>query len=260
MSTVPRNFSDYQIALDQVHPSNANYLDSTMSIFSLRTDFCFIISEQLKRFFGDKFDGYEDGDFKIFLQYVKDSINKGIPFNQNAKEYYSPVLEDFMEQLKRREDLIAAYNMPQDWETFKPPIPEGLGYQTHVDRHGWGVWNGENQISNPLDQKRDIQAIKINFPNHKVYYSVYFNDKEDWSAEVQSPEMAGTTGKRKSIFGISIRLDEASTKEFDILYRMHKFDDTWTPWAKNGEALYSYGVKLNAIQIKLEPKSDATKA
>lgn len=33
-----------------------------------------------------------------------------------------------------------------------------------------------------------------------------------------------------------------------------KFDDTWTDWAKNGEALYSGGIKLNAIQIKLEPK------
>lgn len=52
-----------------------------------------------------------------------------------------------------------------------------------------------------------------------------------------------------------IRLDEAGAKEFDILYRLHKFDDTWTPWAKNGEALYSYGVRLNAIQIKLENKT-----
>ena len=141
------------------------------------------------------------------------------------------------------------------WETFKPPIPEGLGYQTHVDKDGWNNgWKSENQISNPLDQKRDIQAIKINFPNHKIYYSVYFNDKEGWSAEVQSPQMAGTVGVRKPIYGMRIRFDEAGSKEYDILYRMHKFDNTWTHWAKNGEALYSHGVKLNAIQIKLESK------
>ena len=66
--------------------------------------------------------------------------------------------------------------------------------------------------------------------------------------------MAGTTGKRKSIMGIRIRLDEADSKEFDILYRVHKFDGEWTDWAKNGETLYSYGVKLNALQIKLETK------
>ena len=49
--------------------------------------------------------------------------------------------------------------------------------------------------------------------------------------------------------------DEAGAKEFDILYRVHKFDEQWTPWAKNGETIYSYGQKLNAIQIKLELKS-----
>ena len=59
---------------------------------------------------------------------------------------------------------------------------------------------------------------------------------------------------------MKVRLDEAGAKEFDILYRMHKFDDEWTPWAKNGEALYSYGQKLNAIQIKLKPIKPAEDA
>ena len=105
----------YQEMLNQIHPLNIIYIDSSLSIFSkgiTSGPYFFIVSEQLKKFFGDKFDGYTDDDFKIFLQYVKDSINKGIPFNQSAKEYYSPVLEDFMGQLKRREDLIAAYDMP----------------------------------------------------------------------------------------------------------------------------------------------------
>lgn len=68
-------------------------------------------------------------------------------------------------------------------------------------------------------------------------------------------EQAGTTGKTKAIYGIRIRLDEAGQKEFDILYRLHKFDGEWTDWAKNGDTLYSYGQKLNALQIKLEPKT-----
>lgn len=136
-----------------------------------------------------------------------------------------------------------------------PTQVKTLSYQTHVGGKGWGSWINENQISDPLDQKRDIQAIKIQFPEHKVYYSVYYNEKEGWSKEILSPEMAGTTGKSKSIYGIRIRLDEADTKIFDILYRVHKYDDTWTPWAKNYEAIYSQGQKINAIQIKLEPKT-----
>ena len=117
-----------------------------------------------------------------------------------------------------------------------------LTYQTHVDRDGWVDWKNENQFSNYLDQKRDIQAIKINFPSHKVYYSVYYDDV--WSKEVSNGEQAGTTGKSKPIYGIKIRLD---TEDFDIFYRVH--------WAKNGAELLSDGQKLNALQIKLENKT-----
>lgn len=142
-----------------------------------------------------------------------------------------------------------AYDMPPHWESFQPP----LTYQTHVGVKGWSNdWKQENLISDDINQQHDLQAIKINLPGHKVYYSVYYGDKEGWSEEVTNGEQAGATGKSKSIYGARILLDEAGQKEFNILYRMHKFDDTWTPWAKNGEAIYSHGVKLNAIQIKLE--------
>ncbi len=161
---------------------------------------------------------------------------------------YGEILPDFMEQLKQREDLITACDMPPCWEQFRPL----LTYQTHAHKVGWGTWKSEDQISNDIEQKLDIQAIKINYPGHKVYYSVYYNAEEGWSQEIESPNMAGTTGQAKAIFGLRIRLDEAGTKEFDILYRVHKFDGTWSDWAKNGEVIYSYGQKLNAIQIKLE--------
>ena len=131
-----------------------------------------------------------------------------------------------------------------------------LSYQTHVSGKGWSDWKSEEQISNDLEQKRQIEAIKINFPSHKVYYAVYWNDAEGWSAEVAAPEHAGTIGKAKPIMGIKIRLDEAGAKDFDIFYRVHTFDGTWTTWAKNSEVIYSYGQKLNAIQIKLENKSN----
>ena len=132
-----------------------------------------------------------------------------------------------------------------------------VAYQTHIANKGWCDWESEAQLSNDLTQKLDIQAIKIDFPDHIVYYAVYFNDKEGWSKEVTNGEMAGTTGKQKPITGIKIRLDESGAKDFDILYRVHKFDGTWTDWAKNGEAIYSNGQKLNAIQINLKPKSDS---
>ena len=170
-----------------------------------------------------------------------------------------------------------------------------LIYQTHVSEKGWGAWEKENLLSNPVDQQRDIQAIKIDFsesfqetrhalyysrkkgwseknsnaqmsvetitrdftkPFHKIYYAVYYNEKEGWSEEVTNGQMAGTTGKSKAITGIKIRLGKAGAKEFDILYRVHKFDGEWTAWAKNGEEIITGGgIKLNSIQIRLKPKT-----
>ena len=249
-------FTPYQALLNQVHDLNVTYIDSTLSLLFNKIsgnphNFLYIISPQLKRFFGDKFDGYEDDDLKNFLKYVKISLDKGVSVDPTLKRYYAPILQDFMEQLKQREDLITACDMPACWELFRSP----LTYQTHVDQKAWTSWISEDQISNDISQKLNIQAIKINFPSHKVYYSVYYNDKEGWSEEVIASEMAGTTGKSKPIMGIRIRLDEAGAKEFDILYRVHKFDGTWTDWAKNGEVIYSHGQKLNAVQIKLETKT-----
>ena len=246
--------ADYQEPLNQVHPVNAIYVDSSLSIFGkVHEPFCYIISPQLKRFFGDNWDGYEEEDFKTFLQYIKNCMERGLKIHPSTWTHYEKIFYDFMVQLKRREDLISAYDISTNYlDTFRPT----LTYQTHVHYKGWrDGWRSENEFSNPLDQMLDIQAIKINFPNHKVYYSVYYNEKEGWSEEVTAPDMAGITGKSKAIMGIKIRLDEAGAKDFDILYRVHKFDGEWTDWAKNGENLYSYGQKINAVQVKLEFKS-----
>ena len=249
----PNNLSNYQIAFNQVHPVNSIYIDSTLSIFCKALfNIFYMISPQLKRFFGDKWDGYEEEDFQNFLQYVKRAENSGLPVNARAVEGYGEIFTDFMAQLKQREDLITACNMPPNWEKFQPAV---FCYQTHIAGNGWSKWSEENAISNDIEQKRQIEAIKIYPPKHKVYYSVYWNDKEGWSEEVTNGQQAGTTGKFKPIFGIRIRLDESGAKEFSILYRVHKFDGTWTDWAKNGEVIYSNGQKLNAVQIKLETKT-----
>lgn len=255
---IPRGaskFEYYQEILNQIHPLNINYIDTNLSIFCRSLsfgDFCFIISRQLKKFFGDKFDDYEDEDFKIFLQYVKNSSDRNLIINSSALTYYyDEVFPDFIARLKQRKDLVENYDLPTDWYKFRQP----LTYQTHAHNKSWSSWINENKVSNELEYQRDLQAIKINFPDHKVYYSVYYSAEEGWSETVLSPAQAGTTGKFKAIMGIKIWLDETGTKEFDILYRVHKFDGQWTDWAKNGEAIYSQGQKLNAIQIKLEPKT-----
>ena len=135
-----------------------------------------------------------------------------------------------------------------------------LSYQTHVSMKGWGEWKSENQFSNSVDQRSDIQAIKIKFsaPFYEVYYSVYYNEAEGWSEEVSTGQTAGTVGKAKSIRGIKIELDDLGANEFDIFYRVHILGGSWSTWAKNGEQIFSNvpNAKLNSIQIKLEAKNE----
>ena len=186
----------------------------------------------------------------ITWNYVPDDKQLEI-YREFYKKYYTAELvEIFNETINFNRKTVAKRRANEAQATSA----NALTYQTHIAKKGWGKWLNENRISDDIAQNLQIEAIKINFPSHKVYYSVCYNDKESWSKEVTAPEQAGTTGKGKSIMGIRIRLDEAGTKEFDICYRVHKFDGEWTAWAKNGEAIYSHGQKLNAIQIKMEPK------
>ena len=244
-------FTEELFTLNQVHPLNIHYIDSTMSIFATWKDsFCYIISEQLKNFFGDKWNGYDEEDFENFLKYHKLSASKGKPINRNIKRDYEKVFSDFMTQLRKREDLIADYEFCSDWT--KRPL---LYYQTHVAREGWCAWKSENQISNPINSKNTVQGIKLDFPEkfYDVYCAVYDTQKDGWVEEVITSYSA--MGRdRKEITGIKIRLDEAGAEKFDILYRVHKLDGEWTDWAKNGEEIFLEDVKLNAVQIKLEDK------
>ena len=207
-------------------------------------------------YFGEQIE--EDDD----SPYFEEALDKYVNFW--CQKYADPKSENFdkiVDSFKNMCDRIIT--LERETKNNRPL----LTYQTHVAKKGWGVWKSENQLSNPVEQKLDVQAIKIEFskPFYDVYYSVYHNDNEGWylayhngnsegwSEEVSTAKMAGTTGKSKPIMGIKIRLDEAGAEEFNIFYRVHKFDGEWTAWAKNGQALYSYGQKINAIQIKLDP-------
>ena len=102
----------YQATLDKMNNVNEIYIDSSLSIYeTLFGPYCFIISEQLKKFFGDKFDGYADDDFKIFSEYAKASVKHGFKVNETAMPSYKSTYQGFLGQLKGREDLMKAYGM-----------------------------------------------------------------------------------------------------------------------------------------------------
>ena len=112
---IPRaanRFTYYQPQIDQVHPMNINYVDSSVSVFNtFNGPYCYIISEQLKKFFGDKFTGYSDDDLKIFLAYVINSMKRGFKMNNDDLKYYAPIYQAICNQLKQREDLTKAFGI-----------------------------------------------------------------------------------------------------------------------------------------------------
>ena len=113
---IPRwtELNRYQFALDTLQNLNVNYIDSTLSVFAhhFRGPFCFIISEQLKNFFGDDWNGdYSDEDFEICLSYLRLAMDLQIPMSEKMLEYYAPVWMNFFEQLKTKTDLLEKYNV-----------------------------------------------------------------------------------------------------------------------------------------------------
>lgn len=102
----------YQQSINQLNNLNATYIDSSLSIFATGNGpYCFIISRQLKNFFGDEFIGYTDDDFKIFFAYVQACMIRGFKPNNDALKYYAPMYQDFLTQLMQREDLLKAYGV-----------------------------------------------------------------------------------------------------------------------------------------------------
>ena len=112
---IPRaanRLTSYQTAINKVHELNVVYIDSSLSIFeTFNGPYCFIISRQLKNFFGDKFNGYDEEDFKIFLTYVKNSTGRGFKQNEIAIKYYSENYQNFLLELGKKEDLLKTYGV-----------------------------------------------------------------------------------------------------------------------------------------------------
>ncbi len=96
-----------QNILNHMHDKNIFYVDSTLSVFKVNTKgpFCYLISPQLKKFFGDS-ERWEKEDFEILTQHVNWARAKGLEPIEDVKKYYSNVMRYFIKQLERHEDLI----------------------------------------------------------------------------------------------------------------------------------------------------------
>ena len=113
---IPRScyLTEHQNALNHLRDMNINYIDSTLSLFQPANGgpFCYIISEQLKKFFGDEWTGeYSDEDFIIFLNYMKYAAIKQLKMPEKTQKYYAPILPEFRAQIIRKTELMNQIGM-----------------------------------------------------------------------------------------------------------------------------------------------------
>ena len=159
--------------------------------------------------------------------------------------YFS--LEQHLQQ--RIDSLKSMYNRGSLFECQAKSERPLLCYETHVAKKGWLPSSLEGEVNGVVDQKLSLQALRIYFlkPYCDVACSVYYPN-EGWVETVGNKKTAGTVGKNKAVFGLSIRLSAA---EMHIRYRIHNFDGEWSEWVGDGEKLISKSA-LNAVQIEIE--------
>lgn len=184
-------------------------------------------------------------------------------------------------------------------ETNEPPK---LSYQAHVQTYGWQNWVEEGQQAGTTDQAKRLEALAIKIedvlPESELETSAPEQvDKEDEqesgegqaSSEVQpsqeeggiryrvhgqtygwqdwreNGEIAGTTGQKKRIEAIQIRLTGEYAEKYDIYYRVHSQTYGWLDWAKGGDSdettqkagTSAYAKRMEAIEIQLVKKGAA---
>ncbi len=201
------------------------------------------------------------GPTKYFKRYVADRFNESLEPQSNAESVFDDYIQRWCQAHKSEKSLrvrlssinglIARIKMLEAQVELKRPV---LLSEAHVAKKGWLPAHIENEINGFIDAEYDVQALRIYFSEeyYKVLYAVCYSDGS-WSKEVSTRQPAGTTGKDKAIYGLSIRLEpmsEQNRMEHDIFYRVHGFDGEWSAWHKNGERLTST-VMINGVQIKL---------
>ena len=186
-----------------------------------------------------------DPNVRMPLPLVDDYIERWCKFFSGSANEKKRI--DSLERLYSRISIMEAQ------VKFKRPV---LCFEIHAAQRGWLQPNVEGDIGGPIDKEYSLQAIKLYFtePFCDVYYSVYY-PKDGWQTEVSTNKTAGTVGKNKAFYGLSIRL---ATNDYDVCYRLHGFDGNWSDWGSNGARIV-FEQMSNAVQIKLIPRGGEVK-
>ena len=197
-------------------------------------------TEHWRKYVADHF-GETLGEEKISQDICDDYI-------EHWCKYFSKP-EYLEKRIKTVKNLYSRMTTLETQLKLKRPV---LCYQSHQAKKSWLPVNIEGDISGVLNEKLSLQALRIYFsdPFRDVSYAIYY-PKEGWTKEVSNKTMAGITGKNKAFYGFYARL---SGDDYDIFYRVHNFNNEWSPWQKNGNKIISTEHMLDGIQLRVVPR------
>lgn len=127
-----------------------------------------------------------------------------------------------------------------------------LMYEVHKSGRGWIPVQYEDLFS---VNEEMIEAIKIRFtsPFHEIHYSTYSRN-DGWGSEVSTGEISGTTGQKKPLSGIYMRLDESGEKDYSICYRICCGSLGWSDWTRDGSRIWTDKGYITGLELKCTPR------
>lgn len=146
-------------------------------------------------------------------------------------------------------------------------------YRVHTEDYGWLHWTKNGENAGTVGLLKHIEAVEIVLqekgleapgPTEKPYiegqpkpannpsvrYDAHVQDY-GWNSTVKDGGTAGTTGKRKNLEALKIRVDKVP--ELGVKYSTHVEDYGWMNWVSNGQLSGTTGKskKIEAIKIQL---------
>lgn len=134
----------------------------------------------------------------------------------------------------------------------KQPQASGLSYRSHLSEEGWLGFVGNNKLSGTTGMNISMEAIDVYIDGSKknIQVDAHVSGK-GWLSN-----SGGTTGEKRQLEAVRIKLKNELAKEYNIEYRTHIATKGWQPWVRDGAISGTTGNKLavQAIQIRLVKK------
>ena len=148
-----------------------------------------------------------------------------------------------------------AVEVNEEAEDIETEITNAIIVNEEADNESDSEQESKENVGNPEENIPPIVQEKV-LPN--LMAQVHVQDY-GWMSWKKAGEMLGTTGEKKRMEAIRLRLDydeeipEDNRYTGDIEYRVHVQDYGWMPWQKNGYMAGTVGEKkrIEAIQIRL---------